>query len=161
MAQRLDGLLQLRLHAGPDGVRPLLHGRRLGQRLHGEPVEHGHGQRHRADRLLRERRGVEGNKDGLYFFGTNGRQANSWGNGTSYQCVLAARQARWHPRRRRTNGACDGTFSQDLNARWTAKPNQNPGAGSFVQVQLWYRDPASTSNQTTSFSDAIEFCVAP
>jgi hypothetical protein len=104
---------------------------------------------------------VEGAKDGLYFFGTNGRQANSWGNGTSYQCVLPPVKRGGTLNGVGTNGACDGTFSQDLNARWTAKPNQNPGAGSFVQVQLWYRDPASTSNQTTSFSDALEFLVAP
>ena len=31
----------------------------------------------------------------------------------------------------------------------------------LVQVQLWYRDPQSTSNQTTSLSDAIEACVTP
>ena len=28
-----------------------------------------------------------------------------------------------------------------------------------VQGQLWYRDPLSTSNQTTSLSDAVEFVV--
>ena len=38
---------------------------------------------------------------------------------------------------------------------------QNPGAAALVQAQLWYRDPASTSNQTTSLSDAIEFFVTP
>ena len=32
--------------------------------------------------------GVQGQKDGLFFFGTNGQQANPWGNGTSYQCVV-------------------------------------------------------------------------
>jgi hypothetical protein len=52
-------------------------------------------------------------------------------------------------------------MAQDLNARWTAKPAQNPGAGALVQAQLWYRDPQSTSNQTTSLSDAIEFPVGP
>jgi hypothetical protein len=30
-----------------------------------------------------------------------------------------------------------------------------------VQAQLWYRDPDSTSNQTTSLSNALEFAVAP
>ena len=30
---------------------------------------------------------VEGAKDSLFFFGTGGRQANPWGNGTSFQCV--------------------------------------------------------------------------
>jgi len=32
--------------------------------------------------------GVEGSKDGLFFFGQNGRQANPWGSGTSYQCIV-------------------------------------------------------------------------
>jgi len=60
-----------------------------------------------------------------------------------------------------TAGVCNGTFSQDLNARWQFKPNQNPGAGAVVQAQLWYRDPLNTSNQTTSLSDAVEFTVGP
>jgi hypothetical protein len=60
-----------------------------------------------------------------------------------------------------TAGQCNGTLSQDLNARWTSKPSQNPGAGATVQAQLWYRDPLNTSNQTTSLSDAIEFAVVP
>jgi hypothetical protein len=103
--------------------------------------------------------GVEGGKDGLFFYGTNGRQAISWGNGTSYRCVVP-------PTRRAglltgigTSGLCDGYFAQDLNALWSSKPNQNPGAGSTVQAQLWYRDPGNTSNRTTSFSDGIEFFV--
>jgi hypothetical protein len=63
-----------------------------------------------------------------------------------------------------TAGICDGSFSQDLNATWCPdcpKPNLNPGAGAVVQLQLWYRDPLSTSNQPTSLSDAIQFCVSP
>ena len=32
---------------------------------------------------------------------------------------------------------------------------------SLVQAQFWYRDPANTSSQATSLSDAIEFTVAP
>jgi len=53
-------------------------------------------------------------------------------------------------------GSCDGSFSQDLNALWTTNPLENPGAGVLVQAQLWYRDPQSTSNQSTSLSDAID-----
>jgi hypothetical protein len=63
-----------------------------------------------------------------------------------------------------TSGACDGAFLQDLNALWCAtcpKPGLNPGAGALVQAQLFYRDPMSTSNQTLSLSDAIEFPVGP
>ena len=104
---------------------------------------------------------MEGAKDGLFFFGPNGRQANPWGNGTSFQCVVPPVKRGGLLTGVGTPGACDGLFSQDLNARWTAKPKQNPGAGAIVQAQLWYRDPFSSSNQTTSLSDAIEFYVCP
>jgi hypothetical protein len=108
--------------------------------------------------------GVEGAKDGLYFFGTNGRQASPWGNGTSYQCVTPPVKRAGLLAGSGTSGACDGSFQQDLNALWCPtcpKPGHNPGAGATVQAQLWYRDPLNTSNQTTSLSDAIEFVLAP
>ena len=104
---------------------------------------------------------VEGQKDGLFFFGTAGRQANPWGNGTSYQCVVPPVVRGGLLGVAGTAGQCDGAFAQDLNALWTAKPTKNPGAGVLVQAQLWYRDPKNTSNQTTSLSDAVEFAVAP
>jgi hypothetical protein len=107
---------------------------------------------------------VEGAKDGLYFFGTNGRQANPWGNGTSFQCVVPPVARAGLLAGTGATGACDGSFAQDLNAFWCPacpKANKNPGAGAVVQAQLWYRDPLSTSNQTTSLSDAVEFDVGP
>jgi hypothetical protein len=108
--------------------------------------------------------GVEGGKDGLFFFGDNGRQSSAWGNGTSFQCVVPpVRRAGLLPGVG-TPGACDGSFSQDLNALWCPtcpKPWHNPGAGAVVQAQLWYRDPGNTSNRTTSLSDAIELLVCP
>jgi hypothetical protein len=107
--------------------------------------------------------GVEGNKNGLFFFGTNGRQANPWGNGTSYQCVVPPVERTPLMPGAGTVGSCDGSFALDLNALWCPtcpKPQKNPGPGAVVQAQLWYRDPASTSNQPTSLSDAIEFQVA-
>jgi hypothetical protein len=104
---------------------------------------------------------VEGKKDGLFFFGSGGQQANPWGNGTSFQCVVPPVARAGLLTGSGTAGQCDGAFAQDLNARWTAKPAQNPGAGALVQAQLWYRDPQNTSNQTTSLSDAIEFTVCP
>jgi len=105
--------------------------------------------------------GVVGDKDGLYFFGTNGRQANSWGNGTSYQCVVPPVKRAGLLLGTGTSGLCDGVFAQDLNVLFSSTPPKNPGAGAIVQAQLWYRDPFSSSNQTTSLSDAIEFIVAP
>ena len=105
--------------------------------------------------------GVEGDKDGIYFQGTNGRQANPWGNGTSFQCVVPPVKRLGLLGKSGTSGACDGSFSQELNAFWQANPTKNPGAGTLVQFQCWYRDPANTSNQTTSLSDALEFSVCP
>jgi hypothetical protein len=105
--------------------------------------------------------GAEGGKNGLFFFGANGRQAQPWGNGTSFQCVVppvkrgALLPASGLP------SACDGSFVYDLNARWTAKPAQNPGSGAVVQAQLWHRDPLNTSNKKTTLSDALEFSVCP
>jgi len=107
---------------------------------------------------------VEGGKNGIYFFGSNGRQANSWGSGTSFQCVVPPVGRAGLLSGSGTTGLCDGSFAQDFNALWCPscpKPAKNPGAGAVVQVQLWYRDPFNTSNQTTSLSDAIEFCVGP
>ena len=104
---------------------------------------------------------VEGARDGLYFFGTSGRQANSWGNGTSFQCVAPPVKRAGVLVGTGTAGTCDGSLAQDLNASWTARPAFNPGAGAVVQAQLWYLDPSNSSNQATSLSCAIEFTVQP
>ncbi len=107
---------------------------------------------------------VEGAKDGLCFFGVNGRQANPWGSGSSYQCVTPPVSRAGLLTGVGTSGQCDGSFAQDLNALWCPtcpKPARNPGAGTITQVQLWYRDPLNTSNRTTSLSDALEFLVGP
>ena len=106
--------------------------------------------------------GVEGGKFGLFYIGVNGRQANPWGNGTSYQCVVPPVWRGGTLAASGTAGQCDGSYAQDWNATWCAtcpKPAKNPGAGVVVQGQLWYRDPLNTSNQTTSTSNAIEFTV--
>jgi hypothetical protein len=105
--------------------------------------------------------GVEGVKDGLFFYGTNGAQANSWGNGTSYQCVVPPTKRSPALNSGGTLGACDGAMSRDMNTYWTAFPPKNPGVGASVHLQLWYRDPLSTSNQTTSLSDGLSFLLCP
>ena len=108
--------------------------------------------------------GVEAGKPGLYFFGQNGRQANPWGNGSSLQCVAPpVRRAGVFPGGG-ADGFCNGTFGQDLNALWCStcpKPALEPTPGLRLQVQLWYRDPQSTSNVTTSLSNAIEVDICP
>jgi len=107
---------------------------------------------------------VEGQKDGLFFYGQNGRQANPWGNGTSFQCVVPPVRRGGLLTGGGNSSACDGSFSQDLNARWCPscpKPTHAPVAGQKLQLQLWYRDPFGTSNLTTSLSDALEADVCP
>ena len=103
--------------------------------------------------------GAEGQRDGVYFFGTSGRQAAPWNN--SFQCVVP-------PVRRGTalsgggsQGLCDGTFVYDLNARWTSVPAQRPGVGDLVQIQLWMRDPTGAGYPKMVFSDAVETVVCP
>ena len=105
--------------------------------------------------------GVEGAKDGQFYFGTNGIANNPWGNSSSTMCVAPPSKRGAFLTGNGTPGACDGAFAYDLNERWTQKPAQNPGAGAVVQAQFWYRDPFSTSNQVTCLSDAIEFPVCP
>jgi len=107
---------------------------------------------------------VEGLRNGLFFFGSSGRQANPWGNGASLQCVVPPVSRGAPLIGAGTAGACDGSFAYDLNAAWCPscpKAGHNPGPGLLVQAQLWYRDPLSTSNQPTSLSDAVEFLVQP
>jgi len=107
---------------------------------------------------------VEGAKDGLFFYAQNGRQANPWGNGTSYQCVVPPVKRGGLLVGSGNAGTCTGSFIQDLNARWCPtcpKPSHQPSPGTRLQLQLWYRDPFSTSNATTSFSDAREVDVSP
>ena len=107
---------------------------------------------------------VEGARNGVFLFGANGRQALPWGNGTSSLCVAPPARRAGVMLGTGTRDQCDGAFSLDLNAYWCPTCPQaahNPGAGALVQAQLWYRDPKSTSNQTTSLSDAIEFSVLP
>ncbi len=106
--------------------------------------------------------GAEGQKDGLFFYGQNGKQANAWGNGTSLQCVVTPVKRGGLQGGTGTVGACDGIFSQDLNARWCPTCPKWPGhapAPGKMQIQFWHRDPLNTSNQTTSLSDAIEVDV--
>jgi len=98
----------------------------------------------------------------MFFYGQNGRQANPWGNGTSYNCIAPPVKRGGLLSGTGTPGSCDGFFLQDLNARWCSlcpKPSHRPAIGQALQIQLWYRDPQTTANQATAFSDALEFCV--
>ena len=101
---------------------------------------------------------------GLFYFGTNGRQATPWGNGSSLQCVVPPVQRL--PQLAQPFGAstCKGLFYMDLNTHWCPtcpRASLNPGAGAVTQLQFWYRDPNSTSNLSSSLSNAVECVVQP
>jgi hypothetical protein len=105
--------------------------------------------------------GVEGGKNGLLFLGTGGRKAAPWGNCSSYRCVEPPLQRTPHQVGGGTPGACDNSFDFEFNS-WACQTSGSvPTPGLVVQIQAWYRDPANTCNQTTSFSDALEFYVCP
>ena len=99
---------------------------------------------------------------GLVYYSSVGRQSVPWGNGTSFQCVAPPVTRAGVLQSAGTPGACDGVFSQDINAFWCPscpKPGKAPEMGSIVRLQLWYRDPQNTSNQQTALTDALEFGV--
>ena len=103
---------------------------------------------------------VEGAKDGLFFYGFSGPQANTWGNGSSFQCVTPPVLRAGLLAGGGVPGTCTGSFSQDFNAYWSTAPvSKQPAPGSEVWMQLWYRDPQNTSNQTTSLSNALAITV--
>lgn len=100
---------------------------------------------------------VLNNKNGLLFFGTNGRTAFPFQGG--FLCVLP-------PTRRTTSqfsggssGAsnCSGSYVYNFNTliQSGAHPDLVPGV--MVNAQYWYRDPASTS--TTGLTNALEFGI--
>ncbi len=104
---------------------------------------------------------VPAQKNGLFFYGFSGAQANPWWNTTSYQCVV--------PPVFRTPllpgsgpaGTCGGRFDRDFSAYWsTANPLKVPAPAQQVWMQCWYRDPMNPGG-TTSMSDAITFTMAP
>lgn len=107
---------------------------------------------------------LDGGRSGLFFYGQNGRQANRWGNGASYQCVLPPVRRGALDAGNGTIGVCDGVVAHDLNARWCPscpKPGHAPSVGTVLQLQYWYRDAQNTSNKTTSLSNALEVDVCP
>jgi hypothetical protein len=107
--------------------------------------------------------GVEGQTSGLIFYGISGRLAAPWGSGSSsFLCVKSPTQRMATQNTGGTDGACDGTLSED----WLAFVAAHPGAlgapfaaGQTVNAQGWFRDPPAA--KTTSLSNGLEFTVGP
>jgi hypothetical protein len=107
--------------------------------------------------------GVEGQKQGIVFYGVGGQLAQPWALGsTSFLCVKSPVQRTIVQSSGGTIGACDGTLSIDWNAFIAA----NPGAlgtpftaGDAVDAQAWFRDPPAP--KTTNLSDGLHFVLCP
>ena len=73
---------------------------------------------------------VEGAKDGLYFYGTNGRQLKQWGNGSSFQCVVPPVKPRRPPGRLGQHRRCVRRLLLPGHQRPVERqPAQEPGRG--------------------------------
>jgi len=106
---------------------------------------------------------VEGQKQGLIFYGTSGQHNAPWSSGSSsYLCVKAPTQRLPAQNSGGTNFACDGMFAADWSAYMASHPSalgQPLMAGLVVDAQAWYRDPPAA--KTTNLSDGLEFTLGP
>lgn len=106
---------------------------------------------------------VEGNKQGILFYGLSGRHSGIWAPGSgSFLCVKAPVQRMSATNSGGTTGLCDGVLSIDWNSYRATHPGAlgNPfSAGQVVQAQGWFRDPPAPG--TTNLTDGLEFTVTP
>jgi hypothetical protein len=106
---------------------------------------------------------VEGQKQGLLFYGITGRASTPWGiGGTSFLCVKSPTQRMGTQQTNGTLNQCDGSLSID----WLNFVATHPtalgvpfSAGTVVQAQGWYRDPPAV--KTTNLSNGLEFTLVP
>lgn len=98
-----------------------------------------------------------GNKNGLWFYGTNGL------NGVAFQgghlCIKPAIKRLNVVNSGGQGTACNGTISTNFNARICSGSDTALVAGALVGSQCWSRDPASAS--TTNLTSAISFVICP
>jgi hypothetical protein len=105
---------------------------------------------------------MPGANSGLFVYTTNGAASSPIQNVYGFLCIqtgpgmlrFAGQKASGTP------GACDGQLSVDFNAYFAAQTNDPalvPGAR--VDVQAWYRDPASPG--AANLTDALTFVVCP
>ncbi len=106
---------------------------------------------------------VEGQKLGLFFYSVSGANSLPWGSGsTSFLCVKSPTQRLPSQNSAGTFNQCNGVFTADFNAFFTANPGalgQPIAVNNSVWAQAWFRDPPAP--KTTNLSDALQFTFAP
>ena len=105
---------------------------------------------------------VEGQKQGLIFYGSTGRAAAAWGTGSSFLCVKAPTQRIAAQNTGGAAGSCNGELSVDWSAFMAGAPSAlgNPrSAGQVYQAQGWFRDPPACKK--SRLTDAIELTYVP
>ncbi|MCK6448793.1 MAG: hypothetical protein L6Q99_20555 [Planctomycetes bacterium] len=98
-----------------------------------------------------------GNKNGLWFYGTNGLSGIAFQGG--HLCIKPAIKRLNVQNSGGQGSACNGAITTDFNARICSGSDSALVAGALVGTQCWSRDPASPS--TTNLTSAISFVIAP
>ena len=106
--------------------------------------------------------GVEGQKQGILFYGLSGSLAQPWGTGSSFLCIKSPTQRSAPQNSGGTINTCNGTLALDWNAYIATNPTALGSpfvGGETVWIQAWFRDPPSP--KSTSLSNALMFAVCP
>ena len=102
--------------------------------------------------------GVEGQRNGMIFYGTSA-SAVAWAIGnTSYICVAPTVQRTAIINSGGTLGGCDGTLTLDFNAFMSANPTAFGSpftTGAIFYAQGWFRDPGAVKG--TNLSNGLRF----
>ncbi|MBI5433818.1 MAG: hypothetical protein HZA52_13380 [Planctomycetes bacterium] len=98
-----------------------------------------------------------GNKNGLWFYGTNGLNGAAFQGG--HLCIKPAIKRLNVVNSGGQGSACNGSISTDFNARICSGSDAALVAGALVGTQCWSRDPNSPS--TTNLTSAISFTICP
>lgn len=104
---------------------------------------------------------VEGQKQGLFFYGLSGPTIAAWGT-SSFLCVKSPTQRLPSQGSGGAAGGCNGQLSVNWNAYVAATPSALGApfaAGDVVYLQAWFRDPPSA--KSTALSNALSVVLCP